>query len=230
LRLHHVVTGDGPTLVLLGSLGSTVRMWEPQLSALAGFRVVRVDLPGHGGSPVPDGPFTIRELADAVCDLVDGPASYCGVSLGGLVAMCIAANGEVDRLVLACTKPVFPPPAQWADRAAIVRRDGPAAIVDAVLARWFVGRPPVWTREMFLSVPPEGYARCCDALRDADLSADLGRIVAPTLAIGGRDDPSVAPEEIEALPGRHVLIADAAHLASVERPQAFNDALVAHLL
>jgi 3-oxoadipate enol-lactonase len=230
LRLHHVVTGDGPTLVLLGSLGSTIRMWDPQLPALAGFRVVRVDLPGHGGSPVPDSPFTIRELADTVCDLVEEPASYCGVSLGGLVAMCVAANGEVDRLVLACTKPSFPPAEQWESRAALVRRDGPAAIVDAVLDRWFVGEPPAWAREMFLSIPPEGYARCCDALRGADLSADLGRIVAPTLAIGGSEDPSVTPAEIEALPGRHLLIERAAHLANAERPDAFNEALVQHLL
>jgi 3-oxoadipate enol-lactonase len=229
LRLHHLVTGDGPTLVLLGSLGSTIRMWEPQLPALAGFRVVRVDLPGHGGSPVPDRAFTLREIADAVRGLADGPASYCGVSLGGVVAMCIAADGEVDRLVLACTKPSFPPPAQWDERAAVVRRDGLTAIADAVLARWFVAEPPAWAREMFLTIPPEGYARCCEALRDADLSGDLSRIVAPTLAIGGREDPSVTPSEIAALPGRHVLIDGSAHLANVEQPDAFNEALVDHL-
>jgi 3-oxoadipate enol-lactonase len=229
LRLHHVVNGDGPTLVLLGSLGSTLQMWEPQLPALVDYRVVRVDLPGHGGSPIPSHAFTIGEIADAVCDLVDGPASYCGLSLGGVIAMCIAANAEVDHLVLACTKPSFPPPEQWEERAARVRREGPEAIVDAVLARWFVGEAPRWAREMLLSIPNEGYARCCDALRTADVSADLDRIVAPTLAIGGGEDPSVTPAELEALPGRHVLIPGAAHLANAERPEAFNSALTAHL-
>jgi 3-oxoadipate enol-lactonase len=229
VKLHHVVDGDGPTLVLVGSLGSTTRMWEPQLPRLRELRVVRVDLPGHGGSPVPDAPFDIEEIADAVCALAGGPASYCGVSLGGIVAMCIAANGDVDRLVLACTKPSFPPPEQWDERAALVRRDGLAAIVDAVLARWFVGEPPAWARAMFLSIDAEGYARCCEALRDADLSHHLDRIVAPTLVVGGREDPSVTPAELEMLPGRHVVIAGAAHLASAERPDEFNDALLAHL-
>jgi 3-oxoadipate enol-lactonase len=229
VKLHHVVQGDGPTLVLLGSLGATLAMWEPQLSALAGFRVVCVDLPGHGGSAVPDRAFTVAEVAESVVQLVDGPASYCGISLGGMVAMRIAATAEIDRLVLACTKPSFPPPAQWAARAALVRSGGMDAIADAVLARWFVGDPPAWAREMFLGCTPEGYARCCEALRDADLADDLERVVAPTLVIAGAEDPSVAVEEAAMLRGRLVVLAGAAHLASAEQPAAFNDALLAHL-
>ena len=229
MKLHHVVDGDGPTLVLLGSLGSTLGMWEPQLPALRSFRVIRIDLPGHGGSPVPDRAFDIAELAESVVDLVGGPASYCGLSLGGIVALCVAANSEIDRLVVACTKPSFPPPEQWSARAALVRAEGMTAIADAVLGRWFVAEPPAWAREMFLSSPPEGYARCCEALRDTDLSSDIPRIVAPTLVIAGADDPSVTLEEAATIGGRLVVLDDAAHLASAERPAAFNDALVAHL-
>jgi len=229
VKLHHVVQGDGPTVILLGSLGSTIAMWEPQLPALSSFRVVRVDLPGHGGSPVPDRAFTVTELAESVFELVDGPASYCGISLGGIVAMRIAATAEIGRLVLACTKPSFPPPAQWAARAALVRAEGMDAIADAVLARWFVREPPEWAREMLLGCPPEGYARCCEALRDTDPGDDLERITAPTLVIVGAEDPSVTVDDAAALPGRLVVLAGAAHLASAEQPAAFNDALVAHL-
>jgi 3-oxoadipate enol-lactonase len=229
VKLHQVVDGDGPPLVLLGSLGSTTEMWEPQLPALQGFRVIRVDLPGHGGSPTPARRFDIAEVAESVVDLVGGPASYCGISLGGIVAMCIAANGEIDRLVVACTKPSFPPAEQWDERAARVRADGMAAIADAVLARWFVESPPAWARRMLLASPPEGYARCCEALRDTDLAAELPRIVAPTLVIAGADDPSVTPADAAAVPGRLVLIDDAAHLASAEQPAAFNEALLGHL-
>ena len=229
MRLHQVVQGDGPTLVLLGSLGSTTAMWQPQLPALRDFRVVRVDLPGHGGSPVPQRAFRIEELAEAVVELVDGPASYCGLSLGGIVAMCIAANAQIDRLVVACTKPSFPPPEQWDERAARVRAEGMAAIADAVLSRWFLRDVPAWAREMLLGCPPEGYARCCEALRDTDLTADLARIVAPTLVIAGAEDPSVTIDEARAVPGKLVVLDGAAHLASAEQPQAFNDALLAHL-
>ncbi len=65
VRPHHVVDGpaDGPVLVLVGSLGSTVEMWRPQLPALVGrFRVVRVDLPGHGASPAQPGEYRMAEL------------------------------------------------------------------------------------------------------------------------------------------------------------------------
>jgi 3-oxoadipate enol-lactonase len=225
-----VSEGDGPCVVLLGSLGSTTAMWEPQLRALQGFRVVRVDLPGHGGSPVPEQAFTIRDVADAVCGLVDSPASYVGISLGGLVAMCIAANADVDKLVLACTKPSFPPREQWLERAATVRRDGMEAIADAVLGRWFTNGAPQAYREMLLAIPPDGYARCCEALADADLSTDLARIVAPTLVIAGAHDPTVTPDDARRLPGWLVVLDDAAHLASADAPAGFNDALLAHLV
>jgi 3-oxoadipate enol-lactonase len=233
VRLHQVVDGDGPTVCLLGSLGSTVAMWEPQLSALRGYRVVRVDLPGHGGSPVPDEPFTVADVGHSVLEAVGEDASFCGVSLGGLVCMWIAANAAVSRVVLACTKPAFRPPEQWQERAEVVRRDGLGAIVDAVMARWFTTaadeRIVASARAMFVSVPREGYARCCEALRDADLTEEIGRIEAPLLVIGGAEDPSVTPEEIGSMPGRHEIIPEAAHLASLERPDAFNELLAVHL-
>lgn len=229
MKLHHVVEGDGATVVLLGSLGSTLAMWEPQLDALRGHRVVRVDLPGHGGSPVPERPFSVADVGAAVVELVTGPASYVGISLGGLVAAWIGAHAEVERLVLACTKPAFPPPAQWEERAALVRERGVAAIADAVLARWFTGDPPPGYREMFLSSDAEGYARCCEALRDADLHDALGRIEAPTLVIAGERDATVSVEEARALPGRLLVLPGAGHLANADRPDAFNAALLEHL-
>ena len=239
MRLHYEVDGDGPALVLLGSLGSDVSMWEPQLPALRERRLVRVDLPGHGGSPVPDERFSIQDVARAVLELIDGSASFCGISLGGLVAMAIAAEApaRVERLVLACTKASFPPPEQWAERAALVRRDGTAAIVDAVMARWFTGAAdPALVeraRAMFVATPAEGYARCCEALRDADLHAALPRITAPTLVVSGREDPTVTPAEAaalaEAIPGaRHVTIERGGHLLSAERADEFNLELLGH--
>jgi 3-oxoadipate enol-lactonase len=82
---------------------------------------------------------------------------------------------------------------------------------------------------MFLATPPEGYARCCDALRNADLGSDLARIQAPTLVIAGAQDQTVTLEEASKLPGRLVAVANAAHLASAERPAEFNAALLEHL-
>lgn len=56
VAVHHVVTGrsDGPAVVFSNSLGSTHRMWDPQLAAFEErFRVVRYDTRGHGQSRSP---------------------------------------------------------------------------------------------------------------------------------------------------------------------------------
>ena len=60
-------------LVLSGSLGSTVDMWRPQVGPLSErFRLIRVDHRGHGGSPVPQGPYRMADLAGDVIALLDG--------------------------------------------------------------------------------------------------------------------------------------------------------------
>ena len=74
MDVHAVVTGrsDGPVVLLSNSLGSTHRMWDAQLDVLnEHFRVVRYDTRGHGESPVPDGPYSIDDLADDVVALLD---------------------------------------------------------------------------------------------------------------------------------------------------------------
>ena len=115
----------------------------------------------------------MSELARRVLDAVgEGSFSFVGLSLGGAVGIQLALDvpDRIERLVLACTSARFGEPQHWLDRASLVRREGLAAIVDAVLARWFT--PSFGDvdrfREMFLSVDPEGYARCCEALAAMD--------------------------------------------------------------
>jgi len=105
-----------------------------------------------------------------------------------------------------------------------------------VLERWFTPEFPDVRRyrEMLVSTPAEGYARCCEALRDWDARGRLGAVRAPTLAVAGADDPSTPPAQLEAIAGeiegaRLVVLDGARHLANVERAAEFNDALVAHL-
>jgi pimeloyl-ACP methyl ester carboxylesterase len=156
------------TVVLCGSLGSTSAMWDLQLPALDGRRVVRVEHPGHGGAAVTDAQ-SVGDLATRVVDEAgDDTFSFVGLSLGGAVGMRVAldAPDRVEKLVLCCTAARFGEPEGWHERAGTVREHGLAAIADAVLARWFTaGFDDVDRfRAMFLSVDPEGYARCCEAL------------------------------------------------------------------
>jgi 3-oxoadipate enol-lactonase len=221
------------TVVLCGSLGTTAAMWEPQAPVLAGRDVERIELPGHGAAPLRE-LAGIDDLADQATAAVDGPFVLVGLSLGGAVAMRVAAKNpdRVERLVLACTSPRFGEAEQWRERAALVRHEGLSAIVDAVMARWF--RPEFGDlatyREMFLSVDAEGYARCCDVLAGWNGSEDLERVSCPTLVIAGADDPTSPPAHAEAIASRvkgaRLEVIDAArHLANVERPEPFNSLL-----
>jgi 3-oxoadipate enol-lactonase len=249
-EVHHRFDGpaDAPALVLSNSLGSTLAMWDPQVPALASrFRVLRYDHRGHGGSPVPPGPYTLAELGGDVRALLDryelARVSFCGVSLGGLVGMWLASHApdRVDRLVLCCTAPRFAPARAWAERAALVRAEGTGAVAEAVVGRWFTpsfaARAPdlvARMRAMVASTPAEGYAACCDAIERGDLRPELAAIKAPTLVIAGADDPAAPPEQAYAIAeevagARVVVVPHAAHLANVEQADAVTKLILDHL-
>src|SRR5918997_5078134 len=249
VEVHHRLEGpeDAAVLVLSNSLGTTLAMWDEQAPALSErFRLLRYDHRGHGGSRVPPGPYKIEDLGRDVLVLLDrlevGRFSFCGLSIGGMVGMWLAGEApeRVERLVVCCTSARFAPDA-YDTRARTVRAEGMSAIADAVVERWFTpafhtSRPDVveWARRMLLDTPAEGYAACCEAVRDAELSGSLGAISAPTLVIAGADDPAAPPEEAEligdSIPGASLeVIPDAAHLANMEVPEAITQAILDHL-
>jgi 3-oxoadipate enol-lactonase len=250
VRLHHVVDGppDAPVLVLAGSLGSTVEMWRPQLPALAApFRVVRIDLRGHGGSPATAGDYRVAELADDVLALLDdldlGRVDWCGLSLGAMVGMHLASEhpDRIGRLALCCTSAHFPDPRVWHDRIAAVDASGTAAIAEAVVARWFT---PGWAaahpdtvaeaRAMVAGTTDEGYRGCCAALAVWDHRERLPAITAPTLVLAGADDLATPVEPhartiAAGIPGARLEVVPGAHLATVESADEVNSLLVEHL-
>ena len=250
IRYHHSVQGpsDAPALVLANSLGTTVEMWRPQMGRLLGrFRVVRFDLPGHGGSPAPDGPYTIEDLGRGVIALLDDlgieRAHLVGLSIGGMISMWVAAAApeRVDRLVLCSTSAQLGPPEGWASRAETVLAQGTGAVAELVVGRWFTPRfaaahPDVIAEmlAMIESVSPVGYAGCCRALERMDLRPDLARIVAPSLVVVGDDDPATPPAHgeriVAGIPGsRLARVVDAAHLLNIEQPMAVGRLIEDHL-
>lgn len=252
VALHWVADGpDGaPTLVLLNSVGSSTEMWAPCVGVLAErFRVVRIDARGHGGSPAspPGTPCSLADLGWDVLAVLDrlGAARVhlAGLSLGGMIAMWLAVHHpeRIGRLVLLCTSAHLPPAQGWADRAATVRAEGMGAIADAVVGRWITpelaARDPelaAGLRAMLTGTDPESYAQCCEAIGAMDQRADLGRIAAPTLVVGGAQDPATPPEHQRAIaagiPGARLELLDpAAHIVTVERPGAVAALLLDHL-
>jgi 3-oxoadipate enol-lactonase len=239
---------DAPVLVLGGSLGTTLSMWDRVAPALAErLRVVRYDARGHGRSPEPPGPYTIAELGEDVLALFDRlgveKASFCGLSIGGMVAQWLGANAadRIDKLVV-CAAASYVPDLGWEDRARTVRDAGSTApIAEAVVGRWLTSgfaqeRPELrdWLYDMLLASPAEGYAACCEAVASMDLRQDRTRITAPTLVIGGAQDPSLPVEHSReiaaAIPGARLEVLDpAAHLLAVERADEVAALILDHL-
>ena len=248
VELAHEVTGadDAPVVVLGSSLGTTRAMWDEQVSALStDYRVVRYDHRGHGGSPVPAGPYALQDLADDVLALLDRldveKAHLVGLSLGGMVTMQVAgtAPARVDRIALVCTAASMPPE-PWRERAAAVRDGGTASVADAVASRWFTPQFAATARaqalrEVLRGVPSEGYAGCCEAIAAMELLPLLPRVSAPALVVAGALDPATPPEKATEIvrllggPTRLEVLEGAAHLASVEKPEAVTRLLLDHL-
>lgn len=251
VELNHRFDGpeDAPVLVLGSSLGTTHAMWDDNVEALTErFRLLRYDTRGHGGSPVPPGPYSMEELGADVLALLDRlgleRVSFCGLSIGGMIGMWCASEApeRFEGLVLCCTVPYFGEPEMWDERARTVRASGMEPLVDATIERWLppetrAARPEAeeHLRSMFLSTPPEGYAGCCEAIRDMDLRDRLASITAPTLVLAGSDDPSTPAERVrsikELVPGaRYSEIEGAAHIANVAQPEAFDAAVLGFLV
>jgi 3-oxoadipate enol-lactonase len=240
--IHYQIEGPAgaPALLLLHSLGASASMWEAQLDAWRRrFRVIRYQVRGHGGAAPADVPELTMELlagdALAVLDAAQVPvAHWCGISMGGMTAMWVAARfpDRVGRLVLCNTSAHMPPASLWQSRIDTARRDGMAALADAIIERWFTPRfrasspePVERIRAMLLSVDPGSYAAACAAIRDMDQRPTLAHIRAATLVVCGDEDPATPLSHSQLLcagiPGARLAMLHAAHLSNVEAPEAF---------
>jgi 3-oxoadipate enol-lactonase len=248
--LHHEISGagDAPVLLLGGSLGTTLEMWDGQLPLAERLRLIRFDHRGHGRSPAPPAPYEIADLGRDVLSLMDAlgieRASYCGVSIGGMAGMWLGANApeRIERLVLACTSAHLPPASAWRERAtAVLEAGSPDVVADAVVERWltpdFAARHPdvrASLRTMLVATDAAAYAACCGAIERMDLRDQLRRIAAATLVISGSDDAATPREHPRliagAIPGaRHEVVGPGAHLAAVQQPDAVNRLILEHL-
>jgi len=223
-----------PPLVLSNELGTTAAMWDPQLSELERrLTVVRYEHALRG---------SVAELAEPLLEALGrigmDRVSFCGLSLGAMVGMWIAAErpDRIDRLVLACTSARFGAQSQWAARAAFVRAHGIERVARDALDKWFT--PAYADRQPFLDMQlafaPEEYVLGLQAIGGFDFRARLGEIQAPTLVIAGADDTATTPEDAAALvdgipDSRLVTLDHAAHLANVQAPRAFTLAVLEHL-
>ena len=251
-ELAYAVSGKGPAVVFLHAFPLGLFMWEGQAAALeATHTVVRFDDRGFGETPVGDGLLTMERIADDAAALMDhlgiSQAVVGGCSMGGYATLAFARRhtGRLKGLVLQDTRASADSDEARRNRAVLsdkVRKEGALAAADAfmpkLLGKTTQDEQPALVeriREAILRTPPQGIV---DALAGLAARADstplLREIRVPTLVICGEEDTitPVADSEIlhRGIAGsRLVVIPKAGHLSSLEKPAAYNEALLAFL-
>jgi 3-oxoadipate enol-lactonase len=245
-RIHYDIAGPdaGPVLCVTHSLASDSGMWGEQMAPLlaAGWRVLRIDMRGHGGSDPVAGDYTMDELADDVAGLLEALSlsgvHYMGLSIGGMFGHSLALrHGQRFKSLLLCdTSCASPGPrAVWEPRIATVRKaNSLEPIADGTLERWFTPAMaqanPARLRQIrdtIVGTTVEGFTGCVAALMDFDYSARLPQIKLPTMVVWGADDPGTPAEAnrriVSLIPGaRGEEIPAVRHFPNVEKPDAFN--------
>jgi 3-oxoadipate enol-lactonase len=236
--------GEGEAVVCLHGLGGTSNTWTPLMPALAGYRVIRPDLPGSGRSGAAGGALSIEKLAEAVqtiCARLNvSRAHVLGHSMGTIVAQHLAVSQA--RLVrsLSLFGPLIAPPdsarANIQARGEKARSEGvrgmheiALALVNASTSADTRNRLPLaaaFVRESLMRQDPEGYARSCEALAAATPAA-VERIEAPVLLVTGDEDVVAPPQAVrnmaERLTGakgvRTAILGRCGHWTPIERPE-----------
>ncbi|MFF4871162.1 alpha/beta fold hydrolase [Streptomyces sp. NPDC000961] len=237
---------DAPVLVLGPSLGTTFHMWDRQIPDLTrDWRIVRFDLPGHGGAPAR--PFgSVAELGDRLLATLDALGiqrfGYAGCSLGGAVGLDLAlrAPHRVASLALVATSPRFGTADEFRQRGVIVRANGLEPMARTAPEQWFTplfaGAQPAivdWAVQMVRTTDPACYIAACEALAVFDVREALGRVGVPALVLVGSEDQVTGPAEARTLvagiaDARLAVVPGASHLAPVEQPAAVTDLLLDH--
>jgi 3-oxoadipate enol-lactonase len=248
--VHWAETGAGSPVVLLHGLGGDIGFWAAEAADWqARFRLVLIDLRGHGATPASPGGHSIADLADDVAAVLDAAgvraAHVVGFSMGGLVAQSFAVRhpDRVDRLVLVSTYAVMNPQARLFLDAVLgtYEHSRDAAHMYRLIFPWlfsvgFLADPANrgWLPGTDLELddqPMEDWRAAYLAQQRFDGRDQLGRIAAPALVVAGSEDRLVSLDDAGALArgiagGELAVLAGAGHLINVEQPDAFRAAVV----
>src|SRR5215470_6486870 len=249
-ELNYRLEGEGPeTIVLVNGLADDLETWVLQMDDLlgAGYRVLRFDNRGVGGSAKPAGPYTTELFAADTKALVDelGITGFhlMGVSMGGMIAQqyALAYPGDLRSVTLGCTY-AAPGPfcsrmfAMWADMAPVlgvpfVMRD---VILWAFTVDFFSSRPEELaefeTGMRYVDQPISAYLAQMAVIQHHDTTSRLAQLTTPTLVLAGEQDilipVSLSRRLHDAIPGAEWQTVAGGHACLWEHPGPFNNAVI----
>jgi 3-oxoadipate enol-lactonase len=250
-RIYYDIAGpdNGEVVCFTHSLASDGGMWAEQLPPVltAGYRVLRLDMRGHGGSDAMAGDYTMEQLADDLATSLDflgiARVKLIGLSIGGMLgqAFAIKHGDRLSSAMLCDTAPQSPAGARemWAPRIAAVKKASSVApLADATMERWFTDaykpRNPGRWKQIHATIggtTAAGFLGCAAAILNFDFVPKLPSVRVPTLVVCGADDQGTPPAGnrriAELVPhARYEQIANARHFPNVEQHAAFNRIMI----
>ena len=235
--------GAGPPVMLIHGVGADGTSWDQIAPDLAtDFRVLRLDLSGHGRSGPIEGPLPLDDFARDVVDVLDAcqapTAHIVGFSLGGMIAQALGLH-HADRvrclvLLSAVASRTAEERARVRSRLTLLREQGIEAITGAAQDRWFTpafiaANPDLVEHRMrqLRENHAPSYAAAYTVFSTSDLGDQLHAIRAPTLIATGEHDVGSNPRmarfmhdqiprsRLDILPGlRHSILVEAPGLVT----------------
>jgi 3-oxoadipate enol-lactonase len=241
LRLNAALSGppDAAPVILIHGLGLGAGLWDGLLPTLARFRVLTLDLRGHGASDTPPPPYALGALIRDVERLADHfalrEAVVVGQGEGGLIAQGLAVKrlDLVRALVLTGSATRLGNPDWWQARIARQREHGPDPEADSATLlgpRWKDQPATGPLRTMLDQTRPEGWQGLAAAVATADLYQTTATLTLPTLVLAGGDDRKVPPdmqrETADLIAGSDFrVVPGLPHLSMLTDPARFGAAL-----
>lgn len=246
VKLYYEELGTGEALLLLHGLGSSTADWALQMEPLAQhFRVIAVDMRGHGRSDKPPGPYSIPMFADdvsTVLQVLEIPAAHIlGISLGGMVAFQLAVSYPemVKSLIIVNSVPSmvvnnFVDRWQLWQRLAIVELMGMRRMGEYLAPRLFPKPEQDDLRQEIVQRwaqnDKRAYLAATRSFVGWDVTNQLAAISCPALVISAEEDywPLADKEAYTAqIPNARLLvIEDSRHATPVDQPEIFNTAVL----
>lgn len=242
IQLYYETHGEGPPALFLHGLGSSTRDWEFQAHVFVGrYRVITVDVRGHGQSDKPPGPYSIKQFSEDIAAFIRAlkiaPTHVIGLSMGGMIAFQLGLDHRdlIRSLIIVNSAPSFKPRGlrqklQAQQRLLLIRLFGMKKVGEVIGRNLFPKPEQAPLRQVFverwMENDPRAYLEATKAILNFDISDRISAIDAPTLIVSADQDylPVAAKRAYAAqMPNARVMvIPDSHHGLPVEKPEEFN--------
>lgn len=235
--LNYIMIGNGEkTIIMIHGLGQTKESWKPQFELSDTYRIIAIDLRGHGESEHINTDITLKNMALDVIELMEHldieSAYICGLSLGGLVAQELYRQREDLVLGLILSNTTWYIPTYFANN--IVRKSEQLFQEDKEQLIEHIVNTAIHNKDIYEEAKQSFYLS--DVYLDCAVSGSgynyfptLLRVNVPTLLIGGRFDNTIPLYNLFLMkwmvPIASIEIMECGHLSNIECPEQFNQAI-----